>query len=396
MELGLLGSDRRIAAVAAVAARRGDRIVLVAETAAEPYSDARQSGWESLLDARACDAILVGREGWSDARAESVRMLVQAGRPLLVSHPPAVSMLWAWELEMIRRDTDGVLLPVLPARLHPFVAALQRQLEAALAGTGPLGGLESLVLDRRLAERDRDAVLRWLARDADLVRVLTGDPGRLSALGATPDAETWQNLVVGLGGADRVPVRWQAAASGDPGLRLTLQGTTGAVVVEIPDDWSLPWNWQGSEPPPAAEFDPAEAMLDQLTSRIATSLQPADAAHADSIPPATWSDAARAIELADAVPRSLAKGRAIDLHQEEYSELGTFRGTMASLGCGIILAALGLLLVAALVGGLANEFGWEFGKRIAGAWPVVALVVLGGFLVLQILPLLIGESRGHE
>jgi len=48
------------------------------------------------------------------------------------------------------------------------------------------------------------------------------------------------------------------------------------------------------------------------------------------------------------------------------------------------------------VGGLANEFGWEFGKRIAGAWPVVALVVLGGFLVLQILPLLIGESRGHE
>ncbi len=396
MELGLLGSDRRIAALAEAAVRRGDRITLVAETAAEPYADARQSSWESLLDAKACDAILVGRDGWSDARAESVRMLVQAGRPLLVSHPPAVSMLWAWELEMIRRDTGGVLLPLLPARLHPFVAAVQRQLEAALAGTGPLGAVESLVLERHLIKRDRDAVQRWLARDADLVRVLTGDPGRLSALGASPEDETWQNLVVGLGGVDRVPVRWQAAPSGDPGLRLTLRGTTESLTIEIPDDWSRPWNWQGGDPPPPAEFAPAEAMLDQLASQVAGSGPPADSARSDAIPPASWSDAARAIELADTVPRSLAKGRAIDLHQEEYSELGTFRGTMASLGCGIILAALGLLLVAALVGGLANEFGWDLGKRIAGAWPVVALVVLGGFLVLQILPLLVGESRGHE
>jgi len=396
MELGLLGSDRRIAAVAAAAARRGDRITLVCETAAEPSAGGRRSGWESLLDATACGAILVGREGWSDARAEAVRLLVQAGRPLLVSHPPAVSMLWAWELEMIRRDTGGVLLPLLPARLHPFVAAVQRRLEASLAGTGPLGGVESLVLERHLSERDRDTVLRWLARDADLVRVLTGDPGQLSALGATPDAETWQNLVVGLGGPDRVPVRWQATPAGDPGLRLTVQGTTESLTVEIPADWSRPWSWRGSEPPPPAEFDPAEAMLDQLACQVAGSGPTADAGRADAIPPATWSDAARAIELADTVPRSLAKGRAIDLHQEEYSELGTFRGTMASLGCGIILAALGLLLVAALVGGLANEFGWDLGKRIAGAWPVVALVVLGGFLVLQILPLLVGESRRHE
>jgi hypothetical protein len=106
---------------------------------------------------------------------------------------------------------------------------------------------------------------------------------------------------------------------------------------------------------------------------------------------ATWPDAARAIELADSVPRSLAKGRAIDLHQEEFSELGTFRGTMASLGCGLVLVALLVLVLATLIGGIAREAGWGFGERIAAAWPQVVLVVLGLFLALQILPLLIAD-----
>ena len=109
------------------------------------------------------------------------------------------------------------------------------------------------------------------------------------------------------------------------------------------------------------------------------------------IAPAAWSDAARAIELAETVPRSLARGRAIDLHQEEFTELGTFRGTMASLGCGLVLATLLVLVLATLVGGVAREAGWEWGERIAGIWPQVVLAVLGLFLALQVLPLLIGS-----
>jgi TRAP-type C4-dicarboxylate transport system permease small subunit len=96
------------------------------------------------------------------------------------------------------------------------------------------------------------------------------------------------------------------------------------------------------------------------------------------------------------VPRSLAKGRAIDLHQEEFSELGTFRGTMASLGCGLILAALLVLVIATLVGGIANEFDWQLGKRLAGAWPYLVLTVLGVVLLLQLLPALAGVDRRSE
>jgi hypothetical protein len=65
---------------------------------------------------------------------------------------------------------------------------------------------------------------------------------------------------------------------------------------------------------------------------------------------------------------------------------------MASLGCGIVLAGLVVLVLATLVGGMAHEFGWKFGENVAAAWPVLVLVVLGIFLAMQLLPLLIGAA----
>jgi hypothetical protein len=394
LKLGILGTDPRIAAIAAEAARRGNEITITVDMPA-PAAHAGDSG--SLLDPAVCDAVLVGRDGWSAERAEAVRLLVQAGRPLLASHPLDPSMLWAWEVEMIRRDVGGVIVPLLPERLHPFVARLRGLLEASLAGSGPLGGVESLVLERRLATRTRSDVLAALALDADLVRVLTGDPARLSALGVGPetDAAAWQSLVVGFTGPTSVPVRWQAAAGGEPGVRLALHCERGIAAVEIPADWSRPWRWsQAGQADEERAYEPASAALAVLEAALIS--EPASPADAVAVPAATWADAARAIELADAVPRSVAKGRAVDLHQEEFSDLGTFRGTMASLGCGIILAALVLVILAALVGGIAHEFDWALGGWLAGTWPYVALAALGGFLLLQLLPLLVAGSGRHE
>jgi predicted dehydrogenase len=385
MRLGIFGTDERTAAVAAAAAARGDD--LVPERAAP-------GGWETFLDPAACDAVLVAPAGHDPGRAEAVRTLVQAGRPLLVAQPLELSMLWAWELEMIRRDAGGPLVPVLPERRHPLVLRLQRVIEAALAGSGPLGAVESLVLERRQADRSRVAVLASLARDADLVRVLAGEPGRLSALGAAADADIWNSLTVGFNGPTNLPVRWEVAG-GPPGLDLALRCAEGTLVVGIPASWSEPWTWSGPAGPEGpVVFDAARealAALDEACERGETAT-----AESGGLPPASWADAARAIELAETVPRSLTKGRGIDLHQEEFSELGTFRGTMASLGCGIILAALVLVVLATLVGGIAHEFDWNLGGRLAGAWPAVALTVLGGFLVLQLLPLLVARPRRHE
>jgi len=396
MKLGLLGIDDRIAEVIAAATAAGDTVVIGCDLpTACPLADMmvanlpRDPSWEPLLDPQSCDAVLVGVDGWNDARADGVRALVQAGRTLLLSHPLVLSMLWAYEIDMIRGDSGARLIPFLPDRLHPFIRRLQERIEAGLAGAGPLGAVETITMERRLVDRSRDAVLRALAVDADLVRVLSGDPSRLSTLGGADAEAAWNTLAVGLSGPSQVPVRWQVVRGDQPGLRITLVQAEGSCAVDIPDDppgrtgcgTRRPWTWSG-DGSETEMFDRGAVMLDEL-HRVR---QPTP------IAPAAWSDAARAIELAETVPRSLAKGRAIDLHQEEFSELGTFRGTMASLGCGLVLAALLLLVVATVIGGIAREAGWPWGERIAGIWPWVVLTVLSLFLALQVVPLLIGGN----
>ncbi len=406
MKLGLLGIDARIAEVVAVAAARGDTITIGCDLptagplAAVVAADVpRDPSWEPLLESQVCDAVLVGGDGWTEARAAGVRALVQAGRTLLLSHPLTLSMLWAYELDMIRGDSGATLIPFLPDRLHPFIRRLQERIEAGLAGADPLGPVETITMERRLVDRSREAVLRSLAVDADLVRVLAGDPSRLSTLGTADADAAWNTLAVGFTGPAQVPVRWQVVRGERPGLRITLVHDRGTSAVDFsdasldeaghPDDMSSTdspwtdslWTWTGDRTE-TLTFNRGALMLDELhRSREAT-----------TIAPAVWSDAARAIELAETVPRSLAKGRAIDLHQEEFTELGTFRGTMASLGCGLVLMTLLLLVLATLVGGIAREAGWEWGERIAGIWPQVVLAVLGLFLALQVLPLLIGAG----
>ena len=389
MKFGLLGIDDQVREVLAAAIARGDEIALASDLAegAGPAASlvpptARVVPWEALMDARACDTVLVGREGWSETRAEAVRKLVQVGKTLVLSQPLELSMLWAYELDMIRKDSGAKLVPILPDRLHPFIARLRRAIEAGLAG-GPLGATETIEMTRRLADRSRDTVLRHLARDADLVRVLVGDPQRLSTLGGAGADAVWAALAVGLTGPAAVPARWQVARGDPAGLTITVVGSNGTCTVTIPDGPRAEWTWTTPAARESQSFDRGEAILAALD---------ASRAGDTGVGPAAWDDAARAIELAETVPRSVAKGRAIDLHQEEFSELGTFKGTMASLGCGLVLAGLLVLLVATLVGGVAREAGWGLGERIAAAWPAAVLAVLGLFLALQLLPLLVAPA----
>ena len=400
LKLGLLGTDAQIAAVVVAARQAGDAIVFGCDlpspdtSAAGLLADiARTDSWQPLLDDRTCDAVLVGADDWSAERADAVRGLVQAGRTLLLGHPLALSMLWAYELDMIRGDSGATLIPFLPDRLHPFIAQLKAHVELAVANGHSLGTIETITLERRMPDRSRETVLRQLAQDVDLVRVLGGDPQRLGTLGGTPDT-AWPTLAVEFTGSAQAPVRWSVGRGSPPALLVTLVQERGSTCVTIPSDDSA-WRWDGpatAAPPTVALFDRGAVMLERL--RMACS-QATDPSAPTAIPPADWADAARSIELAETVPRSLAKGRAIDLHQEEFSEIGTFKGTMASLGCGIVLAALFVLILAALVGGIAKEAGWAFGERIAGAWPGFVLAALVLFLVLQVLPLLVaGPATG--
>lgn len=305
-------------------------------------------------------------------------------------------MLFAYELDMIRRDSGAVLVPYLPDRLGPGVRSLRDWIRARQ------GRVESIVLERRLRDRTRGSVQREFCRDADLARVLVGPPERLFTLGAADPDSAWSTLAVGLSRAGQPTVRWQVVRGDAPGLTITAVAADGtARLVHAPAGGDAPasgdapaggapaaagaWTFEGpgGTAGPAVASDGAATMLAVLRDAIRGVPPSADP------PPATWDDAARGVELAETIPRSLARGRAIDLHQEEFTELGTFKGTMASLGCGIVLAALVIAVLAALVGGIARETGWEFGERIAGLWPLVVLGAMALFLLLQFLPALV-------
>ncbi|RLS34558.1 MAG: hypothetical protein DWH79_04065 [Planctomycetota bacterium] len=398
MNLGLLGFDDSIATIVAAGHRSGDRVVMACDLPAtaplltQGGVPPRAVPWESLLDTEGCDAVLVGADGWNETRAEAVRKLVQAGRTLVLSHPLEMSMLWAYELDMIRRDSGAILIPVLPDRLHPFIHRLRLWIDSQSVP----GGVESIGMERRLRDRSRESVQSHFCRDADLVRELAGAPVRLSTLGAADADQAWSTLAVGLTAPGHPPVRWQVVRSESPGLTITATAASGSVSIGIPADppagESSLWSWTGpGAPDTQTPFDGGAAILARLRMAVSPGHQ-TDVDQSLTLPLcASWDDAARGIELAETISRSLAKGRGIDLHQEEFTEIGTFKGTMASLGCGIILLALMFVVLATLLGGIARQTRWEFGEQLAGLWPGVVLGALSLFLLLQTLPLLIGS-----
>ena len=408
MKIGILGCDDHILAIAVAAVEGGhslspaydvpdDLPAILSGIDRQPREQ-----WQGLLEDEVCDAVLVGVDGWSEHRAEQVRTLVQAGRTILIGHPASLSMLWAYELDMILADSSATVIPALATRHHPFIYSLKNLVEQSIAGNGPLGPIESLQFERRQPDRDQESVLTSFARDADVIRVLIGDPSRLMALGGG-DAG-WANLAVGLSGPDQVSVRWQVAKGHTRELTIQLICERGRLCIDIPERacgvWAVTQQTDGGIsdllpefPSETAPFQPAEVLLELLLLAVKGD---ADNHSNSSIPPAIWPDAARTIELAETIPRSVKRGRGIDLHQEEFSELGTFRGTMASLGCGIIMAGLFILFLATLVGGVARAAGWSFGERLAAIWPYAILTTLILFLILQLLPFLLPKDSGNS
>ena len=90
------------------------------------------------------------------------------------------------------------------------------------------------------------------------------------------------------------------------------------------------------------------------------------------------------MEVVDAVELSLQKGRTIEVFQQHLTEQLAFRGTMAALGCGLLLLIVTAVFFIALVGGAESESR----KHLASAWSLILLAVLAFFLFLQAVPFL--------
>jgi len=356
MKLALLAADAAILQVAESARSQGHQVFDASDGSA------------------LADAYLVGSS--ADERViDELRHLIQAGMPALVAHPFSNSMLVYYELDMIRRETECSLVPFIPGAWHP---AVDRMAELVEAGeSSPIGSVEQVIFERSLGDRGKALVVEHFARDVAVLRRVRGDITRLGAMGSPDAASPYGNLGVQMVGPGATVARWSVGPIEDePSARLTAIGTSGKAVLHMPCDttrWRLEIRSAGGQREESFAYSAGSEALERLHQAISGHPVAPD-----------WADAARCVELAETIERSLLKGRTIELHREDFSDVGTFKGFMTSLGCGLLIAALLLIFLALIVQKIAEKAGWVRLAAFLGFWPYLLLAIFAVFLLLQL------------
>ncbi len=362
-----------------------------------------QPEWESLLARDDFEAVVVAHGTEESLRGEQLRKLVGAGVSVVAMHP-AVDVLTAYEIEVIRRDAGGTIMAFAPGWQHPAWDIL---CDLVTLGDGsPLGQTDHVSFDRHIVDRQRAAVLTQFGQDVRILRRLLGDITSVNAVGVTRNDGSWSSLTVHFTSESGRSASWSIAAPGGvTETRVNLSGSLATATLVIsgsPGDetWELRDSVGYHEVFP--HWNDAVKLVEQV--RLAT--------QGRSQAP-SWSDACLDLEIAEAAEKSLRRKRAIDLHTTERSEEKTFKGVMAAAGCLVLLAILLAFFGLALWDGFrspfrdASKFGATAMERPAGMppethhgwplwarlWPVYPVLA---FLLLQLLLLITRRSNDES
>jgi hypothetical protein len=408
MKLALLGHDDESLRLLRWAVSAGGHELVAAydvgPAAAEVRALAPQvrlgENWEALILVSAADAVIVGRSGaglanetgiaQAERRADQLRKLTQAAVPMIVVCP-ACEALVGFEIDMIRRDTRAVIVPFSPGAGHPGIARLAELVSWGEAS--PLGKIEQVTFERESDDRSRGAVLEQLARDCALLRQLIGTVQSVSAAGPTAPVgrdplgpkprvlPSLANLGVHLAGESGLTARWSIGpALAAPAGRLTVIGERGKATLSMPA--ARPW---------ALEMACAAPFMESYESQLEAEGVFARLSHPEFYDESAWLSACRDQEVAEAVDRSLARGRTIELFNEEHTEEESFKGIMAMGGCLMLVFALAVVFLATVVEGLRLPMrDWALWRL----WPFYVLVPIVAFLLLQLLQLAVKREPG--
>ncbi len=403
MKLAILGTDSDIVDLAAAARNANHEIVWLGDVrpqdtaAIAPFTTGladRAGQWELLLDRAISDAVLVGRgTAPGELRAERIKRIVTEGVPLLVVHPAFDSVLPYYEIDMTRRESGDVVQHFNPLMGHPVTSQFAAWVRD---GHPTIGQIHQLTCERRLVTAMREEALAQFAHDIELLAAVAGDIRRVTAIGPADDAASFASLQIQMTAGGNASLRWSVAcaATAEAGMELSLLGERGIATLRIPDvarsrqlDSQVEISEQGvRKSAPLAPYDPARAAIDRLASTVGGSITARSAAAS------TWDSATRAMEVVDAAELSRQKGRTMEVYQQQLTEQLAFRGTMAAIGCGLLLVAFAAVVVVGLLGGAEGIVR----QRLAPSWPLVLLAVLAFFLLLQAVPLLATKNPGAK
>jgi predicted dehydrogenase len=384
MHFALVGDDPDGMAMACALADSGRHAIAAYTTPpAEPilrqWADARQfHDLEEVLADPAIEAVIVA--GTLAYRPAQLRRAVQSERHVLCVHPPASGPEPAYEAGLMRDDTGCVLLPLLHAGWHPAVRRLA-EFSRPQQGPSPTGSF--ILLEGEWAASgevllsgddplDKPAFPVW-----DLLRALGGEVQEVWGYAEKEEVDPVGPILVSgrfeAGGLFRITLLPNQPADR---LSLAVIGSAGRAELLFPVGPAGPafLNWeQAGETVEESwlAWDPWPGLVEAFERALEGNSE---------APTPSWADAIRALELDDAVRRSIARRRASLLEYPEAGEEASFKGTMTLVGCGMLWAILVLLLLSL----------WAPGVR----WLIVPLLAV--FLVLQLLRYLIPERKPDE
>ncbi|MBI3409073.1 MAG: Gfo/Idh/MocA family oxidoreductase [Planctomycetes bacterium] len=376
---------------------------------------ARQGDLEEVLADPAVELLIVAVP--PSVRPEHLRRALQSERHVLCVHPADDSPDIAYEAAMLQADTGKLLLPLTPEGLHPGIRRLAEVVHyySAPAPTEAVTAdpaHQVPALRHPVTPSPRHPVIpssrsqvrlleceRWSTEDVlletdfplqkpslpgwDVFRVLGGEIGEILAVSGREELTAGVPLLLngrfvrgGLFQATYLPHQAESR------WRLALVGPTGRAELLFSEGWPGPSRLsyvdengqERVEEWPA--FHPWAPMVEAMEESLrllprSSTKRDIGATAGDTLVQRRlgWLDEVRALELDDAVRRSIARRRASTLDFQEVTEEAGFKGTMTLVGCGLLWMSVMLLILSAWVPWL----GWLIA-------PVFAI-----FLVMQLL-----------
>ena len=339
--------------------------------------------WEDFVSGAMADLVLVGTldDATHTVREQGdriLRRLVQSSVPLVTVHP-VCEMLLAYELDMIRRDTECVLFPYIPFLSHSQVQEAVKQLTAPV-DESQHRAVEQFSWERFAPATDRaDERSLWhLSRDVIVLRNLLGEVTSVTATGGATGNHQYDNLSVHFAGlADQTTFARWSIGPGEVGARLTVKGEPAWIPLSLSADGrTCQRTLLGDTSPVESRESTAEQFLREVAATVL---------HGASWTGVGWDDVCRSLEVTDAVKRSISRRRTIELYHEQVTEHDTFKSMMAAGGCGMLLWVMLLLMIGGVVEGLRLPIR---DSAIWSLWPFALLLPLVVFLAMQLLQFL--------
>lgn len=331
-----IGNDEAAAAFARVALAHGYHMVGYIPVSSDlpPPPEATRVTMKSIEDVSSLsDVDFLLLSGRYEERSDYLKYILRLDPiDLVVSTPISEKPDTYYEVSLMQGEAKTCSFPLMPEVGHRALDRINEiQVERGLGGVRwvewmhPLGNAEG--------------PLRFLD-GWTWVREMVGDIETLSATGSGDIERPSQVVVSARARTDLVSTsRW--LASPGKACKFHVELDHGSIDCELPDGFSGPANLRWTKEGTAHSEELLAEPVGERWFRLWQEFKAGDEATE------AWRLATRQIELAEAVDRSLSKGRTVDLTYDEVTEEASFKSIMSIFGCSLIWITLLVAILAA-------------------------------------------------